>query len=68
MWWFGLVLFIVGLLGTALGLFLWKDQDGSVVSKEQGDFGIRLAVLSGIVVIVSLIVFGYAVRESFFSN
>jgi hypothetical protein len=68
MWWFGLFLLIVGLAGTALGLFLWKDQDGSVLSKEQGDKGLRMAVVSGIVIIISLVVFGYSAWQSFFSN
>ncbi len=68
MWWFGLILLVAGLLGVGLGLFLRADQDGSEMGREQGYFGIRLAVISAAVVIISLVVFGYAIRESFFSN
>lgn len=69
MWWFGLILLVLALVGGALGVFLWgDDRDGSAMSKDQGDFGLRLAVISGLVLLGSLAAFGYAAWQSFFSN
>jgi hypothetical protein len=64
---FELVFLVIGILGTALGLFLWRDiapkgsMYRSVRDEEVSGCGLQLAVVAGLVTIISLIAVGYGV-------
>lgn len=71
LFWVGVVLLVVGLAGELLGLFLRFDRQHpkyqTTADDEMSDFGLKLAVVSGVVILVALIVVGYAIR-GWFSN
>lgn len=65
--WFGIVLLVIGLAGELVGLFLRFDISRvpeyiSTADREVSTFGLKLAVVAGIVIIGSLFVIGYAIK------
>ncbi len=67
----GLVFLVIGILGTALGLFLWGDiapkgsRYRSIQDEEVSGCGLQLAAVAGLVTIISLISVGYGVWKWF---
>jgi len=59
-----LVFLVLSLVTIALGLFLWSDSNSeSAAEVEVEGCGIRLAVLGGLVMIISLIAIGYGIWQ-----